>query len=58
MQGWGEGLSPQPGPAQATDRHWTANWGLGTSALQDQLRHFVNKSWKLIYNWAQKEAGN
>ena len=31
--GWVGDLSPQPGPAQATDRHWAMERGLGTPDL-------------------------
>ena len=33
--GWVGELSPQPGPAQATDWHRAADWGLGTLAIYD-----------------------
>ena len=32
--GGGTGLTPWPGPAQAMDRHWATDRGLGTSALE------------------------
>ena len=33
----GGGLSPQPGPAQAADRHWVPDQGLGASVAEDFL---------------------
>ena len=30
-------LSPRPGPAMATDWYWAADWGLGTSDLEQYV---------------------